>query len=64
MENPGKGFGEIMAILGRGFRESKKAVAGGEGEERSEVLVGDGKAEDVDDLDAVIRKLDFVNLAS
>ena len=62
LENPSKGFGERMAILGREFRESKKARASGEGAKEkqfaSEVLRQD---EDYD-VDAVVRKLDFVHL--
>lgn len=62
LENPGKGFGERMAILGREFRESKKAGASGEGAKEkhlaSEVLI---QQED-DDVDAVVRELDFVHL--
>ena len=64
LENPGKDFGEIMAILGREFRENKKANAVENGEMRSAVTVEDEKEKDEDGLDAVVRKLDFVNLAS
>ncbi len=64
LENPGKGFGERMAILGREFRESKKA--GGSVEEaKEEQLVSEveKQQEEEDDIDAVVRKLDFVHLA-
>lgn len=64
LENPGKGFGEIMAILGREFRESKKANAVENGEMRSAVTAEDDKEKHEDDLDVVVGKLDFVNLAS
>ena len=64
LENPGKDFGEIMAILGREFRENKKANAVENGEMRSAVTAEDEKEKDEDGLDAVVRKLDFVNLAS
>ena len=62
LENPGKSFGERMAILGREFRECKKAKGSSEGakekQSASEVL---GLEED--DINAVVRKLDFVHLA-
>jgi len=52
LENPAAGFGEIMAILGKEFRESKKAVVVEE-------------VEDVDDgFDSVARKLNFLTLRS
>lgn len=53
LENPGARFGEIMAILGREFRESKKAVG---------VREADAKGEADDGLDSVARKLDFLTL--
>lgn len=61
-ENPGAGFGEIMAILGREYRDSKKAAI---------VLEDLGKrpksvVEEVNlvggDVDDVASKLDFLNL--
>ena len=64
LENPGKGFGERMAILGREFRESKKIRDSSEGAKEkqlvSEVL---RQEKEDDDIDAVVRKLDFVHLA-
>ena len=64
LENPGKGFGERMTILGREFRESKKAGRVGEGAKEKQ-LVSDvpKQQEEEDDIDAVVRKLDFVHLA-
>ena len=64
LENPGKGFGERMAILGREFRESKKA--GDSGKEVKEKQLANEllrPEEEDDDIDAVVRKLDFVHLA-
>ena len=63
LENPGKGFGERMAILGREFRESKKAGGVGEGPKEKQ-LVSEVPKQEVkdDDIDAVVRKLDFVHL--
>lgn len=62
--NPGMGFGEVMVILGREFREMKgKGKDGGTRvvvqevpEERRE---GNG---DIDDMDGVLKKLDAINL--
>ena len=63
-KNPGKSFGEIMSLLGKKFRESKKyADAVGYKEEKSE-SVADVRAIEGDDLDNVARKLDFLNLES
>lgn len=64
LENPGKGFGERIAILGREFRESKKAGGFGDGAKQKqsacEVL---RQQEEEGDIDAVVRRLDFVRLA-
>ena len=63
LENPGKGFGERMAILGREFRESKKAEGSGE-EVKEKQLANEvlRQEKEDDDIDAVVRKLDFVHL--
>lgn len=53
LENPGAGFGEIMAVLGREFRESKKLVVVKEAAINTEADDG---------LDSVARKLDFLSL--
>lgn len=62
LENPGKGFGERMAILGREFRESKKAGVSGEGAKEKQLASEVLEQEEDDDIDAVVRKLDFVHL--
>ena len=62
LENPGKGFGERMAILGREFRESKKAGASGEGAKEKQLASEVLRQQEYDDIDAVVRKLDFVHL--
>ena len=62
LENPGKGLGERMAILGREFRESKKAGGVGEGAKQKQLASKVPKQEEDDDIDAVVRKLDFVHL--
>ena len=62
LENPGKGFGEIMVILGREFRERKKPVAD-LGDVRERAKSNDAaRAIEGDDLDDVARKLDFLDL--
>ncbi len=62
MENPGMGFGEIMAILGREFKECKKdAAAVRDAEEKSE-SIAEVRVIEGADLDQVARKLDFLNL--
>ena len=62
LENPGKGFGERMAILGREFRESKKAGAAGEGAKEKQLASEMPRQDEDDDVDAMVRKLDFVHL--
>ena len=63
LENPGKGFGERMAILGREFRESKKASGVDEGAKEKQLVSEVPKQEgEEDDIDAVVRKLDYVHL--
>lgn len=62
--NPGKGFGEIMAILGREYKESKKANVVDEEQMRFEAAASEERADRDDDVDAVVRKLSVVNLAS
>ncbi|KAL2045520.1 hypothetical protein N7G274_001948 [Stereocaulon virgatum] len=62
--NPGKGFGEIMAILGREYKESKKANVVDEKEMRSEAAASEEKADEDDHANAVMRKLGLMNLDS
>ena len=62
--NPGKGFGEIMGILGREYKESKKANVVDKEEMRYEAAAFEGRADGNNDVDAVMRKLNLVNLAS
>ena len=62
LENPGKGFGEIMVILAKGFRESQNGVAivGEIGQKRmSNQREG---ALEIDSLDDVAGKLNLLNL--
>ena len=63
LENPGKGFGERMAILGREFRESKKAGDSGEVVKGKHLANEVLRQEKEVDIDAVVRKLNFVHLA-
>ena len=63
-ENPGIGFGEIMSILGREFKERKRNEA-----ERASNVEDHGALEETGSnelqcLDSVVRKLDFLNLES
>ncbi len=63
-ENPGIGFGEIMAILGREFKERKRNEA-----ERASDVEDHGALEktgsnELQCLDSVVKKLDFLNLES
>ena len=72
--NPGAGFGEVMGILGRGFREGKRrgggGGGGGEGEGKGTVGGGGGGAGGLGDegggegegLDAVVQELDSLRL--
>ena len=66
-DNVKAGFGEIMVILGREFRESKKVspveTATAENSKVDEKHNSPPRADD-DDLDSVARKLDFLNLGS
>lgn len=64
LENPAARFGEIMSILGREFKERKRNEA-----ERASSVEENGALEktvsnDLECLDSVIRKLDFLNLES
>lgn len=64
-ENPGAGFGEIMAILGRKFREDKKKDAKEKkGYPESSVAKDDAAAGNShnEDHDAVIREFEFLHL--
>ena len=64
LENPGAGFGKIMSILGRDFKERKRNEAErASGVEEHGVLEKIG-LNDLECLDSVVRKLDFLNLAS
>ena len=60
--NPGAGFGEIMAILGREYRESKKPSIVVQGLGKRPILV----VEEVNliggDVDDVVTKLDLLDL--
>ena len=58
-EMPGKGFGEIMAVLGREFRESKKGKNGAAAEEN--VLASVVEHVEVDD---VLKGLDGLKLTT
>ena len=63
-ENPGIGFGEVMAILGREFKERKRNEA-----ERASDVEDHGALEktgsnELQCLDSVVKKLDFLNLES
>ena len=63
-ENPGIGFGEIMSILGREFKERKRNEA-----ERVSDVKDDGDSEktganELQCLDSVVRKMDFLKLES
>lgn len=66
-ENAGAGFGEIMAIIGREFRESKqKDAKDKDGHQKPAGVFDDpaaGKSRD-EDHDAVVRKLEFLHLDS
>ena len=59
LENPGKGFGEVMAILGRDFRERNDTVVVKEAK-----IVEDSEDSRGDELEGVVRKLDFLDIAS
>ena len=61
-ENPGKGLGEIMAILGKEFRESQKYVANLK--ELREGAASNDTAQAIEggELDDVARKLHFLEL--
>lgn len=61
-QNLGAGFGEIMAILGREFRESKKKFAVVEGREEKGDEDIEEQVEEGVDLDDVARKLDFLKV--
>ena len=64
LENPGASFGEIMAIIGRNFKERKKNEA-----ESVDGRKDHGALEEMDPnesgyLDSAVRKLDFLVLGS
>lgn len=63
-ENPGAGFGEIMSILGREFKEHRRNEA-----VRASAVEEHGASEktglnELEFLGSVVRKLDFLNLGS
>ena len=61
LENPGAGFGEIMSILGREFRERRRhEVEGASGVKEDAAM----EKIELGSLDSVVRKLDFLNLES
>ena len=64
LENPGAGFGEIMSILGREYKERRRDEV-----ERAKSVKEDAAMEksgsiELESLDSVVRKLDFLNLES
>ena len=64
LENPGAGFGQIMSILGRDFKERKRnnaERASGVEEDCSLEKTGSNEPEY---LDSVVRKLSFLDLGS
>lgn len=64
LENPGAGFGEVMSILGREFRECKKNKAQrASGVEKHDALETTGSTE-LGGPDSVARKMGFLNLES
>lgn len=64
IENPGAGFGEIMSILGRDFKERKRNEAERVNSvEQYGALEMNGSSEP-QSLDSVVRKLDFLDLGS
>jgi len=60
--NPGAGFGEIMAILGREYRESKKAAVVVEHVGKRPKSLENDVDSVVGDLDDVASTLGFLNL--
>lgn len=61
-ENPGAGFGEIMSILGKEFKASKRTEAGStSGDEEHDTSE---KVHSIECLDSVVRRIDFLNLES
>ena len=62
--NPGMGFGKVMAILGREFRETKGKAKGKDGGLRVVVqeVFEERRKDDDDDVYGVLTKLDAINL--
>ena len=62
LENPGKGFGEIMVILAREFRESqRRAAIVGNLEQETKANTKEGLVES-GNLNDIARQLDLLNL--
>lgn len=63
-ENPGIGFGEIMSILGREFKERKRNEAGRVSDVKDDGDLEKTGSNELQCLDSVVRKLDFLKLES
>ena len=65
LENPGAGFGEIMSILGREFRERRwNEAEGASGVKEDAAMEKTAGSDELESLNSVVRKLDFLNLES
>ena len=64
LENPGAGFGELMAILGREFRERKRSEVEGARVVKEYGAVEKAGSNELDCLSSVVRQLGFLNLES
>lgn len=64
LENPGAGFGEIMSILGREFRERRRREVEEASDVKDAAVEKTAGSDELESLDSVVRKLDFLNLES
>ncbi|KAF6219346.1 hypothetical protein HO133_005171 [Letharia lupina] len=62
LENPKAGFGEVMSILGKEFKERKRNEAERASGVRKHSALEKTSSSELECLDFVVRKLDFLNL--
>ena len=62
LENLGAGFGEIMCILGKKFKEHKRNEAERAVNTRDNEALEGANSSEPDCLNSVVRKLDFLDL--
>ena len=64
LENLGAGFGEVMSILGREFKERKRNEADRASDVEKKGALKKTGLNELTCQDSMVRKLDFLNLES